>query len=366
LQRLLERLQPLRDGAEPLGGAPKGIVWVRPLVTAHVHYATRTADNALRHAVFKGLREVALSRTEAAPRKRLIAEADLAAITITNPTRRLFGNSGATKLDVAVYYAAVGDFMLPHLLGRPVSLIRCPTGKPEDCFFQRHAFKGMPASVATFDTVDSDGDTRTYLTVEDPKGFLALAQFGVVEFHTWGALQKRLEKPDRVVLDLDPGEGIAWREVVEAAVHVGETLRGLDLVPFAKTTGGKGIHVVVPITPKLAWKRVHEITGQIAESIAAGAPDTFVTNMAKARRKRRIYNDYHRNARSATAVAPYSLRARNNLPASAPLSWEDLEKVDAPEDLNYSSLPDLVAASGDPWAEMEEFARDLPAPKRTA
>jgi DNA ligase D len=362
LQALLARLEPLRDGGTAIDGAPKDIIWVRPVLTARVHYGNRTSDGLLRHAVFRGLREVELSGATAPPRQRLISEADLASVTITNPMRRMFGRSGATKLDVAVYYAGIGDFMLPHLLGRPVSLIRCPTGKPEDCFFQRHAFKGMPASVATFDTKDSDGDTRTYLAVEDPKGFLALAQFGVVEFHTWGALRKRLEKPDRVVFDLDPGEGIAWREVVGAAVRVGEVLRGLGLVPFVKTTGGKGIHVVVPITPKLAWKRVHEITGQIAERIAAGASDTFVTIMAKERRKRRIFIDFHRNARSATAAAAYSLRARNNLPASAPLRWEDLENVDAPEDLNYSSLPGLVGASGDPWADIDGAARDLPPP----
>ena len=133
---------------------------------------------------------------------------------------------------------------------------------------------------------------------------------------------------------------------------------------FAKTTGGKGVHVVVPVTPKLDWKAVHAATGELAARIAATAPDTFTTVMGAAEPRRRIFIDFHRNARSATAVAPYSLRARNNLPASAPLSWEDLEKIDAPEDLNYSSLPGLVAATGDPWAEIAAFARDLPAPKR--
>ena len=167
-----------------------------------------------------------------------------------------------------------------------------------------------------------------------------------------------------MVFDLDPGEGIAWREVVEAAVHVRGELAALGLTGFAKTTGGKGVHVVVPVTPKLDWKAVHAATGEIAERIAKGAPDTFTTVMGASNRQRRIFIDFHRNARSATAVAPYSLRARNNLPASAPLSWEDLEKIDAPEDLNYSSLPGLVAATGDPWAEIGEFARDLPAPER--
>jgi DNA ligase D-like protein (predicted polymerase) len=157
---------------------------------------------------------------------------------------------------------------------------------------------------------------------------------------------------------------VAWREVVEAAVHMRVELAALGLTGFAKTTGGKGIHVFVPVTRKLDWKAVHAATGEIAERVAKGAPDTFTTTMGASNRKRRIFIDFHRNARSATAVAPYSLRARNNLPASAPLSWEDLERIDAPQDLNYSSLPGLVAASGDPWAAIGDFARDLPAPKR--
>jgi DNA ligase D len=290
----------------------------------------------------------------------LISDADLASITVTNPTRRLFGRSGPTKLDIAVYYALVGDFMLPHILGRPVSLVRCPTGKAQDCFFQRHPFTGMPSSMATFATTNSEGETKSYLSVEDARGFLALAQFGVVEFHTWGTTRKRLEKPDRIVFDLDPGEGVAWREVVEAAIHIGGELGALGLVPFVKTSGGKGIHVVVPVTPKLSWRKAHPATSAIAARLAATAPQTFTTTMGKDNRIRRIFIDFHRNARGHTAAAPYSLRARTNLPASTPVSWTDLEAIDAPEDLNYSSLPGLLATSGDPWADIDGFARDLP------
>ena len=224
LDRLFARLEALPKG-EPLPGGAKDVIWVRPNLTAHVHYSNLTTEGAVRHGVFKGLREVELSQSAGA-RRRLISDADLAAITITNPTRRMFGRSGATKLDIAVYYAAVGDFMLPHLLGRPVSLVRCPTGKAEDCFFQRHAFSGMPPSVASFETRNSDGETKSYIAIEDAKGYLALAQFGVVEFHAWGSTRRRLEKPDRIVLDLDPGEGVAWREIVEAAVHVAQRGRG--------------------------------------------------------------------------------------------------------------------------------------------
>ena len=364
LKRLRKRLEPLRAGASPLDGAPKEVLPVRPVLSAHIHYSNRTSDGMLRHSVFKGLREPELSATAAAPAKQLITDADLATIWVTNPTRRLFGKAGATKLDVAVYYALAGNYMLPHILGRPVSLVRCPTGRPQDCFFQRHAFKGMPPSVATFEMQNSEEEDKTYISVEDAKGYLALAQFGVIEFHAWGSLREQPEKADRVVFDLDPGEGISWREVVEAAVHIKGELETLGLVPFVKTSGGKGIHVVVPVKPKLDWKAVHTITGAIAARIAKTEEQTFTTALAKQYRKRRIFIDFHRNARSATAAAPYSLRARTHLPASAPLSWDDLEAIDAPEDLNYSSLPGLLAGSGDPWADINDFARDLPALSR--
>lgn len=361
---LLARLEPLTSGATAPEGVPREIMremhWVRPLFSAHIHYANRTADNALRHAVFRGLRDVGLSTPVSAKRKRLISEADLATIWVTNPTRRLFGKTGPTKLDVAVYYALVGDFMLPHILGRPVSLVRCPTGLPKDCFFQRHAFTGMPPSVVTFEATNSEGETKSYLSVEGAKGYLALAQFGVVEFHTWGTHRISLDKPDQIVFDLDPGEGISWREVVEAAVHIKGELEGLGLVPFAKTSGGSGIHITVPVTGKQNWKKLHQAASAIATHLAATAPDTFTTTMGKDNRKKRIFIDYHRNARGHTSAAPYSLRARTNLPASTPVSWADLESIDAPQDLNYSSLPGLLATSGDPWAEIDEFARDLP------
>jgi bifunctional non-homologous end joining protein LigD len=358
--QLQRRLEPLQDPALALEGAPRDIIWVQPVLRCKVHYANKTSDNLLRHSVFKGLIETELTAS-AAQRQRLITDADLASISITNPERRLFGKSGPTKLDIAVYYAAVGDFMLPHLFNRPVSLFRCPTGLSKDCFFQRHAFKGMPKSINVFETQNSDEEDKTYLTIEDAKGYLALAQFGVVEFHAWGSHLTHLDKPDRVTFDLDPGEGIEFREVVEAAVHLRGELEGFGLVPFVKTSGGKGLHLVVPIEPKQTWKQVHAVTGEMAATMAKTAPDTFVTTIGAQNRKRRILIDIHRNARSATAVSPYSLRARTNMPASTPLDWRDLESIDAPVDLNYSTLPGLLTTSGDPWAEINLSARPLPA-----
>ncbi|MBZ7925497.1 DNA ligase D [Ensifer adhaerens] len=359
-KQLLIRLEALRGDATALEGAPREITWVRPVLSARIHYSNRTTDNLLRHAVFKGLRDVELSAPARAPRKRLITDADLASIQVTNADRRVFGRSGPTKLDVAVYYALVGDFMLPHILGRPVSLFRCPTGKHADCFFQRHPFTGMPPSIVSFMSANSEGESKSFLSIEGTKDYLALAQFGVIELHAWGTKRERLEKPDRVVFDLDPGQGIAWRDVVEAAVHIRDELEALGLVPFVKTSGGSGIHIVVPVKPKLDWKKTHNATSAIATRLAATAPQTFTTTMGKENRIKRIFIDFHRNARSHTAAAPYSLRARTNLPASTPLNWPDLEAIDAPEDLNYSSLPGLLDTFGDPWADIDDFAKDLP------
>jgi DNA ligase D len=358
MKDLVRRLEALRID-DRLDGAPKDILPVRPTLKARVQYATITSDGMLRHAVFKGLREAELTTAVTAPRKRIVSDADLAGIWVTNPTRRLFGKSGPTKLEIAVYYAAVGDYMLPHLFDRPVSLFRCPTGKPQDCFFQRHPFTGMPGTIKSFVTENSDGEKQTYIAVEDAKAYLALAQFGVVEFHAWGTHQSHLDRPDRVIFDLDPGEGVAWRDVVNAAVHLRGELEAMNLVPFVKTSGGKGVHIVVPTTPKLTWKQTHAACASIATRLAATGRDTFTTTMGEQNRKGRIFIDYHRNARSATAVAAYSLRARPHLPASTPIDWRDLESIDSPTDLNYSSLPGLLTTSGDPWADINESARDL-------
>jgi bifunctional non-homologous end joining protein LigD len=364
LVSILAKLQPLEDGAVRLEGMTRDVIAVRPMITAHIHYSNLTADNSVRHGVFKGLREPEITKSDTpVRRKRIISDADLANIWVTNPTRRLFGKTGPTKLDVAVYYAAIGDFMLPHIFGRPVSLVRSPSGRLDDVFFQRHPFTGMPPTIGSFEAMSSEeGEARKYISVEDAKGYLALAQFGVIEFHAWGChWATNLEKPDRVIFDLDPGEGIRFKQIVEAAFVVKEQLEGLGLVPYVKTSGGKGLHVVVPLKPKLDWKKTHTGTGQIAAMIAKAAPETFVVNMAKDKRTRRIFIDFHRNGRSATAVAPYSLRAKANLPASAPLHWGDLRSVSAPEDLNYSTLPGIVATNGDPWAAMDEDAGDLSA-----
>jgi bifunctional non-homologous end joining protein LigD len=273
----------------------------------------------------------------------------------------MFGAGGPTKLELVLYYARVGDWMLPELVNRPVSLVRCPSGKSADCFFQRHAMTGMPEMIRTIPLREEGSKKRAdYLYIEDARGLLALAQFGAVEFHSWGCRIDQPERPDRIVFDLDPDEGLPWREVVSAAHHIADLLRGLGLVPFLKTTGGKGLHVVVPIARRQGWPEVRRFCEAFARQQAEQAPRRFTANMAKRERRGRIYLDYLRNARSATAVAAYSLRARPGVPASVPLAWDELSAIDDPADLNYATVPQrLEAGVADPWAGIDQAARAL-------
>jgi DNA ligase D len=375
MKSLHARLEALRTKKATVALPPeerrKGVVWVRPALVAEVEFGNRTADRILRHAVYKGLRtdkaedEAGAKAAEPPPqppRKRYVTDADLAQVWVTNPDRVMFGEGGPTKLEVALYYARVGDWMLPELINRPVSLLRCPTGKAADCFFQRHAMAGMPEVIKRISLREEGSKERAdYLYVEDARGLLALAQFGAVEFHTWGCRIDNPERPDRIVFDLDPDEGLPWREVVSAAQHVGQALRELGLVPFLKTTGGKGLHVVVPIARRHGWAEVRGFCEAFARRQAELAPGRFTANMAKRQRRGRIFLDYLRNARSATAVAAYALRARPGVPASTPLAWEDLRALDDPKALNWVTVPERLAQDRfvDPWAGIDAAARAL-------
>ena len=348
MKSLHARLEALRAKKAAVALPPeerrKDIVWVRPALVAEVEYGNRTADGILRHAVYKGPAAPTRPEDESAakapepppaPRKRYVTDADLAQIWVTNPDRVMFGEGGPTKLELALYYARVGDWMLPELIERPVSLLRCPSGKAADCFFQRHAMSGMPDVIRRIPLREEGSKKRAdYLYVEDAQGLLALAQFGAVEFHSWGCRVDQPERPDRIVFDLDPDEGLPWREVVTRRATSRDVLRELGLVPFVKTTGGKGLHVVVPIARRQGWPEVRRFCEAFARQQAQQAPKRFTANMAKRERRGRIFLDYLRNARSATAVAAYSLRARPRVPASTPLAWAELADLDDPKDLN--------------------------------
>jgi bifunctional non-homologous end joining protein LigD len=364
------RLAALRQGEPTVPLSPEerrqDIVWVRPVLTAQIEYGTRTGDGILRHSVYKGLRQDKVPESDAklvpepAPRQRWVTDEDLASVWVTNPDRKMFGADGPNKLELALYYAQVGDWLLPELSLRPVSLVRCPTGKAADCFFQRHALSGMPEAIRKIPLREEGSKERTdYLYVENARALLALAQFGAVEFHSWGCRVDKPERPDRMVFDLDPDESLPWRQVVDAAFVVREALRDLGFVPFVKTTGGKGLHVVVALARRQDWPEVRRFAEVFAVHMARRLPKLFTANMAKSNRRGRIFLDYLRNGRGATAVAAYSLRARPGVPASTPVSWEELVDIDDPADLNYATVPVRLTEVEDPWAELAHSARPL-------
>jgi bifunctional non-homologous end joining protein LigD len=269
------------------------------------------------------------------------------------------GKLGVTKLDLAIYYARVGDWMLPEVLRRPVTVVRCPSGDISEPFYQRHAFNGLPAGIETVELSDEEG-RGAFIAITEAKGYLGLTQFGAVEFHLWGCHIDDPESPDRLVIDLDPDEGLPWARVCDGAELVRDRLLALGLTPFLRTTGGKGVHLVVALAPGHDWPTVKGFAEALSRAMAADHPTLFTAVSGKERRKGRIYVDYLRNARGATAVASYSLRARPGFPAATPIAWEELRKLSGGDAFNRLTLVKrLEGLAADPWAELQSNFRKI-------
>jgi bifunctional non-homologous end joining protein LigD len=294
------------------------------------------------------------------------AALEIEGVRLTSPEKVLYPEQGITKRALAEYYVALADRVLPHLARRALSLVRCPAGSAEACFFQKHVGSGVPAEVHRAEipdgvgTADHPAGTSTYLWVDDRKGLVALAQMGVLEIHPWGSTIDRLETPDRLVFDLDPAPGLGWDAVIEAARAVRDRLAALGLSSFLKTTGGKGLHVVVPVAPRRDWNVVKAFARAVAAGMAEGAPERFTINMAKKARTGRIFLDYLRNGRGATAIGPYSTRARSGATVSMPLAWRELSARLDPQDFTILTVPKLLARRRtDPWAEIDATPQEL-------
>ena len=269
-------------------------------------------------------------------------------VRLSNPDRVLYPEEGITKLDLARYYSDIRDWALPELVQRPLSVVRCPTGLGGETFFQKHAGAGTPKAIVP---IKIDGET--HLAIKDFAGLISLVQIGVLEIHPWGSTVDNVERPDRVTFDLDPDIGLPWSRVTAAALEIRDALEGFGLQSFAKTTGGKGLHVVVPLTPELDWDQAKSFTKAVADHIAAQHPQRYTTNQSKRARQGRIYIDYLRNARGATAIGAYSTRARPGAPIATPLFWREVEEGVRPEGFTVATIPDRVAAlKSDPWAEI--------------
>lgn len=287
------------------------------------------------------------------------ATTEIEGVRFTSPDRVVFPGQGITKRELAEYYRAVAPWILPMLRDRPLTLLRCPRGQEQECFVQRRAGDGIPASVRRVDIPDEDEDdgTATHLSVDSIAGLLGLVQIGVLELHTWGSRRDRLDRPDRMVIDLDPDPSLPFDVVTDAALLVRKRLTEAGLPAFVMTTGGKGLHVVAPLRRTVDWDAVKSTARAIAEALEADAPERFVSRAAKSERTDRIYVDYLRNGWGATSIAAYSTRARAGAPVATPLAWEELERGVSPGDFTVATVPErLQGLSADPWADYRASA----------
>lgn len=358
------------DVSDPeLGNA----VWVAPAQVAEVFHQGRGNQGLLRQPVFKTIRRDKSAedlRTNGTPARERTASATTRPgrrksapppIELTSPERVVYPDVGVTKAQVFQYYRSMAQWLLPEIQGRPLSVVRCPQGAGRPCFFQKHHTAGM-AHVRTVSLKEEGGSRADYLVVEDAAGLLELVQFNALEFHPWGAMASASDRADSIVFDLDPGPDVPWSQVVAAARQVRSRLRGLGLASYVRTSGGKGLHVFVPLKPTSAWKPVKAFAQAFAESMVASDPLAFVATVTKKFRKGRIFIDYLRNGRGATSVASFSLRARDEAPVAMPLRWEELGRVKGGDAYTLKSAPMRMARlKAHPWGDFRSTAQGLEA-----
>jgi bifunctional non-homologous end joining protein LigD len=366
---LLERFEKVA-AAKPAAPVPRaearGAHWVKPQLVAEVAFAEFTAEGVVRHASFLGLRgdkkaaEVVEETPEAVERAAPAAADD---VKISNPERVLFPDAGVTKGELVDYYRTIGPMMMEWAARRPLSLVRCPQGRARKCFFQKHNTGSFGSHVHQIPIEEKKGQIEDYVYVEEAAGVIACTQMGTIEFHGWGSSVADVEKPDRLVFDIDPDEGLSFDEVRRTARDIHRYLADMGLQSFPMTTGGKGLHVVVPLTPQADWPVVKDFAQRFAIALATAEPERFTANLAKARRKGRIFLDYLRNQRGATAILPYSARARERAPVAAPISWDELEDLQSGAPFTVRDGGQLVErASGralQGWGEASQVLPDL-------
>ncbi|HYD18414.1 MAG TPA: DNA ligase D [Patescibacteria group bacterium] len=353
--------------------AKRGATWVEPKILCEASFTEWTGDGHIRHPSFEGLRADKQAKDvvheEAMPTKQAVepaapksrkkgptaakskkpAKGDALVvqdITITNPDRVIFKDVHVTKGELAEYYGQVAPFMMKQLAGYPLSLLRCPGGADAQCFFQRNPDQYMKNYVKPFPW-DHKGNHHEYLYIEDPKGLVFLAQMGVIEMHPWGAPVKRIDYPTRMIFDLDPDEGIDFEVIKMAAMDVRQRLKALDIESFVKTTGGKGLHIVVPLDGKKKWPEVKDFAARFAQGMVNAVPDAYVATMTKAKRKGKIFIDYFRNDYTATGIADYSVRARKGAPVAVPLRWEELKTLKAASQFSLDDVLDRLKKKKD-------------------
>jgi bifunctional non-homologous end joining protein LigD len=362
----------------------KDAIWVKPELVAEVQFATWTGDHRVRQAAFQGLREdkpakdvrreepVTMpkpnrAKTEArmkpaASAAQMEKRPDTQDFRLTHPDKILDEETGLTKQQLAEYYLEIAEHLLPHIAERPLSIVRCPEGSSRPCFFQKHLGQGVSKDVDSVTVPNKKGGgSEEYITISKKEGLVALAQLGVLEIHPWGSKNDSLEKPDRLIFDLDPDDAIPWKTMVESAREVRDVLEQLGLTSFVKSTGGKGLHVVVPIQAEHTWPEVKEFTHHVVSVLEHARPERYLTKMTKSARKDRIFLDYLRNDRGSTAVAPYSPRSRRGVRVAVPLRWEELAKGNPTEFTAANIATWKKRLQHDPWAELVRTKQRLSA-----
>lgn len=352
MNELLEELEPLAaktPAADVPKAAARGATWVEPKLVAEVAYAEITAPleegGVLRHASFLGLRDDKTAETVAPEKAVSTKKAISSVVTISSGDRVLFPEAGITKQALADYYQLLAEPILKHLANRPISLVRCPQGRAKKCFFQKHDAGSFGADVHHVAITEKDGQDDDYLFIDTVEGILGCVQMGAIEFHGWGSRVPRYENPDRLVFDLDPDEGLDFAAVKKAALIVKDQLSYLGLASDAMLSGGKGIHVVVTLDGASEWPAVKDFSSRFARALAQAKPDIFTANIRKAERKGRIFIDWLRNQRGATAVQPWTVRARPGAPIAMPVSWSELDHIDAPTAFTVSQQDDILTRS---------------------
>jgi bifunctional non-homologous end joining protein LigD len=349
ISRLLKAMKPL-ERETPTVKAPwaavKGAHWLEPKLVAEIAFTEETTDGVLRHPSYLGLRDdkkaEAVVVEKPAPVGKVSGAGSGRPVAISNPDRVLFPETGITKGQLADYYRAVADIMLPWTAERPISLIRCPQGRAKKCFFQKHDAGSFGDSVKHVEIREKDGTSEPYLFVENVEGLLTCVQMGTIEFHGWGSRIEDVEKADRLVFDLDPDEGLGFGAVKKAALEFRVLLRDIGLETFPMVTGGKGVHVIAPLTPEAEWPAVKDFALRFSQAVAAKHSDRFTAELSKAKRKGRIFIDYLRNQRGATAVMPYGVRARPGAPVAVPITWDELRYLDSPAHWHVEDAKALV------------------------
>lgn len=284
---------------------------------------------------------------------------EVAGVTISNPHRLLYREQGITKHQLAHYYQQIAEWILPHLIARPVTLVRCPSGAGGKCFYQKHLTDSLPGELVGV-MIQEREKREKYPVIDSLAGLISLIQHGVLEFHPWPARVDALERPDRLVFDLDPGEGAEWSQVVQGARELGDRLTQLGLEPFLRTTGGKGLHVVVPLTRRNSWEELKDFAKKIADLMASEGPDDYTATMSKTKRIGKVFIDYLRNQRGATSIASYSTRARRGAPVATPIFWNELSSHLKSDAFNVSNIFQRISQlKADPWVNFFHIRQSL-------